>query len=192
VHPRRASPIETWYKEAQAFFDRGWEARLSVLHAPSGHVVCLGVDWHSSAWVGAQPSFAPTGKARAEIQFDWRICTPFLPESVFKQIERGFSDEDGAFGLEVSDWDHDLDCKLPTQTAGFELLVCAGLNLAPGLPPAPDVEWEWNSLRFQADPLLSFPGCEHVNYMEYHGSSFYSMDEIVQSFLQGVADLGAA
>jgi hypothetical protein len=113
--PAAGVPIATWQKEINAFFNSDWDARLSVLHAPSGRVVCLGVQscGNSCASPPRTAQDGPPYVEDADLNFHWRVRTPILPESVFKQIEDGFSEINFATRMTIDSWDSDLGATWP-------------------------------------------------------------------------------
>jgi hypothetical protein len=40
--------------------------------------------------------------------------------------------------------------------------------------------WKWDALHFEAEPLLTYLGCECVDVLNYRGTPFFSMAEVMQ------------
>jgi hypothetical protein len=131
--PAASFAIETWREETEAFFSRSLNARLCVLHPPSGRVVCLGVESGSCLAIPSQNAEDGQAPAEAEVEmrFVWRVRTPILPESVFKQIEEGFDEMNIDELQRLECWDLELDPD-ETYTRGIKLRLYADLIPAPG------------------------------------------------------------
>jgi hypothetical protein len=90
--PAAGAPVATWKEETEAFFNRGWDAHLCVVHSPSGRVVCLGVAGSVCRWA-YPPEDTRDGKpprpGGAELEFKWHVPTPLLLHKILDQIELG-------------------------------------------------------------------------------------------------------
>jgi hypothetical protein len=141
-----------------AFFKLGWAGRLCVLHAPSGRVVCLGVQsgrGHSVGYPRAGTYWEEATQATAELGFSWQLPTPSLPDAAFDEIEDGLRMSELEAALDgQSDYGGWLD---NWGTLGLKVRLSSYLELTSGgLPASPEV-WEWYHFRLEAEPDLTYP-----------------------------------
>jgi hypothetical protein len=146
-------------------------------------VVCLGLGSVRDNRIcfprGAQHGEVPT-PGSAEIGFNWRLPTTFLPDAVVDEIEEEMAmlALDGPDAAEwVRNWDPDRGSM--AETEGIMVLVSAFLQLTPGEQPAAAEVWEWEYFRVEAKPQLAF-----TTILErIEESLYYETDHMLRAFL---------
>jgi hypothetical protein len=192
-----ADDDDVWFTAIEAFFSRDWDARLCVLHAPSGRVVCLGVErGHCKEIESPAEAFHGEGvsaPARTEVQFTWRIPTSFLPDAVFNEIEEGLysSDFDDDDSPTITNWDPVLGRNV-AKTKGILISFSAYLKMMPGGPNASAEVWEWDYFRVVAEPQLTYSGCDDFEYSYMSERRNDHTDHVLQAFLHAATQVGAA
>jgi hypothetical protein len=139
--PVTGTPIPTWKEETEAFFSRGWNARLCVVHPASGRVVCLGMERGFCGWVypseDAQDG-KPAMQGGAELEFKWNLPTPLLLNIILEQIEQGrLTQVDSFTGQLLTTWDP-VQGRHRANTMGIALELYVDMKLASARPPASD------------------------------------------------------
>jgi hypothetical protein len=189
--PASDAPYPAWMQAAASFFNRDWTARLCVLHAPSGCVVCLGMQSDQGADVG--PMEEPEGTPPAAgLRFSWWLRTPFPHDAVIEEIEEGLPMQvDGIPGDPDSDdwllnWDPVLGRDV-AQTKGLTVMLEANLTLTPGGPNAAVEVWEWDYCRVEAEPVLTYSGSDDFQYNNWSDERHHHTDHMLHAFLHAAA-----
>jgi hypothetical protein len=182
----------TWKEETEAFFSRGCDARLCVLHFPSGRVVCLGVASSSCRWAypaeDAQDG-KPAVHGGAGLEFKWQVPTPLLTNEILDQIERGRLTQVDCFtGELLTTWDP-VQGRHRAKTMGIALELYVDMKLAPAGPPASREVWEWECIHFGTEPLLTYPFDDEFGDKECNSSLTFTVDDLLEACLHGAGRL---
>lgn len=191
-----------WSQDVEAFFSHDWAARLCVVHAPSGRVVCLGVEGGQCQTAehpqeSSQPGTPPT-QGSAELEFFWRLPTRFLPDAVFDEIDQGLSVPPQSDPGEPtpSEWLLNWDAALGrnvADTKGVTVILSAHLKLKPGGQLGSAEVWEWDYFRVESEPVLAFHGCDAFHYNNWSHAQHHYTDHMLRTFLHAaVHHIGAA
>jgi hypothetical protein len=162
-------------------------------------VVCLGVESNQSHHLRYETDdevLSPTERTIGLSFSYWSIPSPLLPDAVIDEIEEGFDmrvradPADPASGKMVDNWDPVLDRNV-AKTRGLEVQFTVYLKMDER-PKAPSAEvWMWDYHRVQAEPLLTYPGCDDFEYCSWSAveCKYHLEDEMLETFLHAAAGL---